>query len=327
MGFKIDFVVTWVDDSDIEWQKKKNKYSGCEVKGMNSVKAYRNWGTFKYWFRGVEKYAPWVHKIYVVTDNQKPKWLDLKNSKVQLVNHSEIIDTDALPTFNSNAIEANVHKIKGLAENFVLFNDDMYIVSKTKPDDFFKDNLPCDIAAISPIIPLKDGTANFQVNNTEIINSYFSKSEIIKSTFSLKYGRNLIRTLLQLPSKFFCGYYEPHLPMSLKKSTFTELWEKESIALNKTTYSKFRSQNNTNVWLFREWQLAKGDFYPRNSDHFGKLFTLSENNENIWKAMHSHKYKVMCINDNLSLRNIDYVKKDFKKNFSELFPKKSEFEV
>ena len=90
--------------------------------------------------------------------------------------------------------------------------------------------------------------------------------------------------------------------------------------------STYILQSVTNIWLFREWQLAKGEFYPRNSDHFGKLFTLSENNENIWKAMHSHKYKVMCINDNLSLRNIDHVKRDFKKNFSELFPKKSEFE-
>lgn len=38
---------------------------------MNSDKAYREWGTFKYWFRGVEKFAPWVNKVYLVTDNQK----------------------------------------------------------------------------------------------------------------------------------------------------------------------------------------------------------------------------------------------------------------
>ena len=54
---KIDFVVTWVDGNDSVWQEKKSIYDGSvntSKQSMNSVKAYREWGTFKYWFRGVE---------------------------------------------------------------------------------------------------------------------------------------------------------------------------------------------------------------------------------------------------------------------------------
>lgn len=99
---KIDFVVTWVDGGDPIWQTKKAKYSGAvdtSKNSMNSVKAYREWGTFKYWFRGVEKFAPWVNKIYLVTDQQKPSWLDIDNDKLVLIDHTEIICNDYLPVF------------------------------------------------------------------------------------------------------------------------------------------------------------------------------------------------------------------------------------
>ena len=66
MNFPIDFLVTWVDGCDPIWPEKKAKYSetvDTSKKSMNSVNAYREWGTFKYWFRGVEKFAPWVNKV------------------------------------------------------------------------------------------------------------------------------------------------------------------------------------------------------------------------------------------------------------------------
>ena len=139
MNFPIDFVVTWVDGSDPSWIAKKNQYStqaGSYKKSMSSQKAYRDWGTFKYWFRGVEKFAPWVNHIYLVTDNQVPTWLSTKSTKLTVVDHRDFIPGEYLPTFNSNAIEANIHRIKGLSEHFVIFNDDTYLTSTVKPDDY-----------------------------------------------------------------------------------------------------------------------------------------------------------------------------------------------
>ena len=102
---KIDFVVMWVDGGDPIWQAKKAEYSksvDTSKNSMNSVKAYRDWGTFKYWFRGVEKYAPWVNKVYLVTDQQKPSWLNIASEKLVLVDHSDILRKDYLPVFSAN---------------------------------------------------------------------------------------------------------------------------------------------------------------------------------------------------------------------------------
>lgn len=71
-----------------------------------------------YWFRGVEKFAPWVNKVYLVMDNQKPDWLNLESEKLVLVDHKEIINNDYLPVFSSNTIECNIHKIPNLSEHF-----------------------------------------------------------------------------------------------------------------------------------------------------------------------------------------------------------------
>ena len=79
---KVDFVIPMVDGADVTWYEKKLKYSG-KLSGDENINRYRDWGTLKYWFRGVEKYAPWVNKVYLITDNQTPEWIDLQCSKLQ----------------------------------------------------------------------------------------------------------------------------------------------------------------------------------------------------------------------------------------------------
>ena len=127
----IDFVIPWVDGSDLEWRKSKNKYSGKIDEPVDITDArYRDWDILKYWFRGVEKYAPWVHKIYFVTCGQKPDWLNENHDKLVLVNHEDYIPHEYLPTFSANPIELNFHRIKNLSEHFVYFNDDTFIINK-----------------------------------------------------------------------------------------------------------------------------------------------------------------------------------------------------
>lgn len=327
---KIDFVVTWVDGADKRWQKKRAQYvadSESEA-GMSSAKAYRDWGTFKYWFRGVESFAPWVNKVYLVTDDQVPPWLDLGHEKLEVIDHTDIIDTKYLPVFNSNAIEMNLHKIKGLSENFVYFNDDLYLTAPVAKTDFFSQGLPVDMAVLSPIIPEKNGTANFQVNNMEIINSYFSRREIKKNgrVLSLKYGKNLIRTLLQLPSKHVCGYFEPHLPLNFQKQTFETLWQKEPEIITQTVASKFRAKTNVNLWLFRDWQLATGRFVPTNTDKLGKLYSLDGDNTQVFSDLENGRHKVMCLNDGFEVNDFAKQRELLLASFAKRFPKKSSFE-
>lgn len=92
---KIDFVLPWVDGSDKDWIALKNKYKAA-VNGelshdpeANADCRYRDYGLLKYWFRGVERFAPWVNRVFFVTCGQKPDWLDESNPKLRLVNHTD----------------------------------------------------------------------------------------------------------------------------------------------------------------------------------------------------------------------------------------------
>ncbi|KXU07599.1 stealth family protein [Streptococcus oralis] len=330
---KIDFVVTWVDGSDPLWQEKKSKYDGSvntSKKSMNSVKAYREWGTFKYWFRGVEKFAPWVNKVYLVTDQQKPSWLDIDSDKLVLVDHTEIIRNDYLPVFSANPIESNIHRISGLSEHFVFFNDDVYLTAPVEPTDFFsEEGLPKYNTALSPIVPQPYGTAHFQVNDMEIVNSYFSKGEILKNGkfLSLKQGwKNIIKTFLYRNTKFICGFWENHLAHPLLKSTMELVWEKETAILEKTSASRFRNPSDTNVWLFKYWQIASGK-YEIADPKLGNLFSLDDAGPDFWKLLNSRKYKIMCINDSLDVKDEEKVMVDFIRAMGQLFPEKSSFEL
>ncbi len=138
-GGKIDFVLLWVDGSDLRWLEEKNRYSdsGGIVSASQSAARYRDWDNLQYWFRGVEKFAPWVNKIYFITWGHTPSWLNKAHPKLKIVNHRDFIPEEYLPTFNSNAIELNLHRIDGLSEHFVAFNDDMFIIDHVEARDFF----------------------------------------------------------------------------------------------------------------------------------------------------------------------------------------------
>ncbi len=333
MDFPIDFVVTWVDGSDPNWRARKRKYESTfatSENNMNSDKAYREWGTFKYWFRGVEKFAPWVNKVYLVTDNQIPDWLDVDNSKLDVIDHKEIINNDYLPVFSSNAIECNIHKIPNLSEYFVCFNDDMYLTAPVSPSDFFsEDGLPKYNTALSPIIPERYGTGNFQINDMEIVTSHYTRNEILKNGqfFDLKQGlKNVVKSLLYKNSKFICGFWESHLPYPLLKSTMELVWEKEKDILERTSASRFRNPSDTNVWLFKYWQIASGQ-YAIGNPKLGGLFTLDNAGPDFWSLLNSGKYQIMCINDGFNVQDEEKVMECFISTMNKLLPDSSSFEL
>ena len=96
------------------------------------------WVEGKYWFRGIEKNAPWVHNIYFVTWGHLPAWLNTAHPKLHIIKHTDFIPPQYLPTYNSPTIELNLHRIPGLSENFVYFNDDGFLIRPVTPQHFFK---------------------------------------------------------------------------------------------------------------------------------------------------------------------------------------------
>ncbi|MDV6379949.1 stealth family protein [Pediococcus pentosaceus] len=323
---KIDFVVTWVDGDDPEWLRKKQKYNPTEAK-LNTDIRFRDYGTFKYWFRAVEKYAPWVNKIYIVTEGHLPEWLNIANKKLVTVKHSDFMPNKYLPTFNSNAIELNLHRIKDLSEHFVLFNDDMFLMNMTKSTDFFKEGLPKDFGVYSPTVPYKE-FSNIIFNNIRVVNNNFSKYEDVKRNlfkfFNYKYGTQNLRSAMTMPWSKILGYWNPHLTSSFLKSTFFEVWAKEDV-LDKTSMNKFRTSEDVNQWLFRYFQIEKGKFVPQSAT-FGKYCTLN-NFKEIESSFKNSKLKELCINDDFNVENYEKKMDILNKMFEKKFPNKSKFEI
>ncbi|ASC08776.1 stealth family protein [Pediococcus pentosaceus] len=329
---KIDFVVTWVDNNDEAWMKKKQYYQ-TEDKNetLNTDSRYRDFDLLKYWFRSVEKYAPWVNRIFLVTDNQVPDWLDTTNEKIICVDHTDYIEQKFLPTFNSNVIELNVANIPELGENFVLFNDDTFLNDSIDETFFFKNELPVDTFIESPIMATKGSVAHTMVNNMELINTSFEKKEFYKKNwkkvFSPKIGLKVIRTIALLPGSDLSGIWNSHLPVPYKKNTFIKLWDIFGKKLIKTNENKFRTPYDYSHWLMRYWQLVSGKFVPKNT-RSGMVYDLGTASISIIKDdILSGKHKVICLNDTDNLTNPDTVKKEVTETFNRKFPGKSSFEV
>ena len=170
----IDIVITWVNGNDPIWQQKQAEYKGVQKSTESADPArYRDWGTLKYLLRSIEQNAPWVRKIFLVTDNQKPEWF-VEQDKLVIVDHKDFIPNKYLPTFSSHTIENNMHRIPGLSEKFIYCNDDFFFLNKTKPEDFFLNGKPRDFASLH-IHAVKNSLMIYQIANNYIslINEHF----------------------------------------------------------------------------------------------------------------------------------------------------------
>jgi hypothetical protein len=136
---EIDLVYTWVDGADPEFRRERERYADPVESGMDArPRRWRSNDELRYSMRSVACFAPWIRTIHLVTNGQRPPWLNLDHPKIRLVTHRQIYRWPGhLPTFNSTSIEAHLHRIPGLAEHFIYANDDTFLGAPVKPSDFF----------------------------------------------------------------------------------------------------------------------------------------------------------------------------------------------
>lgn len=328
----IDFVITWVDMNDPKWQVKFSQYSNSKDNTKNGVSKarFRDNGFLKYWFRGVDKFAPWVRKIHFITDGQKPEWLDVNNPKINLVYHEDFIPVQFLPTYNSAVIERYLHKIPGLIEHFVYFNDDFYIINKVGKERFFQNDLPCDIAVFDYNPSWSQWYRRIK-NNIRIINRHFNKKEVMAlhhdKWFDKSYG---IKARWNYILKFYDKFITlrtPHNAQPYLKTTFNEVWAAAEKELTETSSNRFRSLSDYTPELFRTWQICQGNFTPYNTYKDTKMFPLMIRARQAVKAIYRQSYTLVCLNDNVHIRNYDLVINNIKEAFQHILPEKSSFEV
>ncbi|WP_205471518.1 stealth conserved region 3 domain-containing protein [Nocardioides sp. SYSU D00038] len=145
-SFPIDVVYTWVDGADPAWNAAREDRlaaltgaarSTAQTRESSGQARFLSRDELRYSMRSVHLFAPWVRHVYLVTAGQVPPWLDTDHPGVTVVDHREILPADALPTFNSHAIETGLHRIPGLAEHFIYFNDDFFLGRPLRPEAFF----------------------------------------------------------------------------------------------------------------------------------------------------------------------------------------------
>ena len=336
MSEPIDFVVTWVDDNDPKWREQKTAFETSLSRDdmyKNSNARYREMGLLKYWFRGIDKFAPWVNRIHFVTCGHVPKWLNIAHPKLNIVAHRDYMQSKYLPTFNSNAIELGLYKIQGLCENFVYFNDDMYITAPVKREYFFR-GLPCDIYEVKAIVSFfnSDSIDYIRLNDIGIINRHFgnraSKTKSFFKKVNLIYPpKTNIRNLYNLAWNFYIGLSDPHLPVSYRKTDFKKVWDCEYKALSDTCSHKFRPPYDFSHWIFRYWRLVEGNFIPSNIYKDSKYFLLEDESSEPINAIINQRYKIICLNDSATTKNFNLIRGKLQSAFNSILPEKCSFEL
>lgn len=220
----IDAVIAWVDGDDPNLKAKRNQYLGVDDSfDKHTRERFSEVGELYFCIALILKNAPFINRIFVVTDNQYPPHIDKIRenfggeafSKIRLVDHSIIFEghEEHLPVFNSVSIETLIHKIPNLSSRYIYFNDDFFIVRQVNETDFFDGERPVLRGRIRPA-----KTALYHQNQRE----RRRKGEFALShkKFSYKETQYLSFAMLGIQDKYF---WHDHTPFSFYKPTVEKL--------------------------------------------------------------------------------------------------------
>lgn len=246
----IDMVYLWVDGTDKKWRTEKDKWHKL-INGEKPVYAdaahiarFRDNGEFRYSLRSVAECAPWVHHIYIITGfNQVPKWLNTTHPKITIVPHEKIMPAAALPTFNATSIEMCIPKIPGLADKFLLMNDDVFFNRTLSPKFFF------------------DAAGRARVHYT----SYSSHAKDVQTWLASAddYTQTLILSAKIIDDAFDKKLYfarpthgiDPYIKSSWIECARNKIIKKQ---INTQVLHKFRTNDEIQRWAFNLYDLAMG---------------------------------------------------------------------
>ena len=284
--YPIDAVYLWVDDSDPQWRAKraavrrKLGYPEAPQQQDDTIAAhrFRDRGELRASLRSLEANAPWIRRIYLVTDDQRPDWLDLDHGRIQLVDHKEIFaDPDVLPTYNSHAIGSQIHRIPGLADHYLLMNDDVMFANPVTPYEFF-----------TPAGQLR------------VFLSRSRRPDIDRdSQTSLERARTNSAELLERDYQRRVSRLFGHVPVPQRKDVATEVAQRYAEEIEQTLRSPFRAETDVviNSWLHLYTALFTGRGVESRIRYGYFNIGRSEVREKMERRSFIDQYQVVCLND------------------------------
>ena len=291
----MDIVITYVDGNDPVWKADYQKHTDVPV----MEKRFRDWGTLKYLLRGIEVNMPFIRNVYLVVSHpsQVPQWADTENLRVVL--HEDIIPQDYLPTFNCNPIEMHLHRIEGLDEEYLYFNDDLYPLRPCRPEDFFRGG---------------KGVLKFS--------RHYFVSGMYKHI--CKNSDTSARKALGMPSSW--AFISPqHTCTAMLKSQCEEVYAKLEPEILKSL-TKTRTADNLNQYLFLDYQYFKGLMIDEkiSNKHFSVALTSPEK---LKSYILNPDRNLLCVNDvRLSEKKYELLREAMLSALETRFPYKSRFE-
>ncbi|MCB5177997.1 stealth family protein [Streptomyces sp. SMC 277] len=281
--FPVDVVYTWVDGSDPVWQERRRAHGdgGYHAEAANPAR-YINRDELRYSLRSLEQNAPWVRHVFLVTDRQRPAWLEEGHPRLTVVDHTEIFeDPAALPTFNSHAIESRLHHIDGLAEHFLYFNDDMFLGTPVTPQDFFLSN-GMTRAFLSPSQVPYDAPSPL---DRPVDAAGKNNRRLIEETF----GPTLVQKLR-------------HAPYPLRRSLLLEIEHRFADVHRATGASRFRSATDISIpsSLYHYYAYLTGRAVPSDISHAYLALDRPEIERRLGILLARRDRQAFCINDTVS---------------------------
>lgn len=300
----VDFVVLWVDGNDPEFVRIRNKW--VERLGLPIPLAARfvQADELRYVLRSAERNLSWVTRVVLVTNGQLPQWLNTKHSRLKILRHQEFLPADCLPTFNSCAIEAGLVRWQGMAEHFLLANDDTFVLRPTLRSYFF---------------PREGLSANYI--------TVFKRKDYTASA----YGQQLLAAQKLLAGRFKRADFllEPHHNIDAYiKSGCLEAWRLFRPLLTATCASRFRAKTDISRYVFAGVSVSLGKAVWRRTHRsrwFGSDGMVWELWQNYAKEIQKYNPRLVCLNDSEQCTNADREK--LTRYLQRIFPVKSSFEI
>jgi Stealth protein CR2, conserved region 2/Stealth protein CR3, conserved region 3/Stealth protein CR4, conserved region 4 len=279
--FDIDIVFSWVDGSSAEFQRIRALKMQSYVVGMgdDSAARYRQLDEIRYALRSVHLFAPWIRRIFIVTDSPTPPWL-IDHPDVTIVPSTAFFRDHAnLPTHNSHAIESQLQHIDGLSEHFLYSNDDMFFARPVSPDMFFSPG------GITKFI---EATTRIGLGENSPERSGFENAaRVNRELLRRRFGRVTTRHL-------------EHAPTPLRRSVLFEMENEFPEDFARTAGSPFRASTDISVTnsLYHYYALMTGRAVVQSNARVKYVeTTLKSSLRQMTNLLRSRSQDFFCLND------------------------------
>ncbi|WP_369170487.1 stealth family protein [Streptomyces sp. R28] len=280
--FPVDVVYTWVDGEEPRMRAKRAQYQEHGIAEIldkeTNASRYTSHDELKYSLRSLAMYADFVRHIYLVTDGQKPHWLDDSAPGITVVDHRDIFPQDVLPVFNSHAIETRLHHIPGLSEHYLYFNDDVFVGRRVTAEHFFHGSGLMKI----PVSPLKIGVGKPHAEET----ATNSASKNVRRLLLEKFGRVTTNNFM-------------HTPLPQHRETLQALEELFPQDISRTTASRFRSPQDIAMTapLLYQYALMTGRGVPGRYSFRYVNISRPDAEKRLADLRRNRRFDFFCLND------------------------------